>query len=592
MEFSLLNLLLILIAAWTSGLIAKRLGYPEVLGELAAGIIFGPALFGVLYESDALKILAELGVFLMMFYIGMEVDHLDLKKSSKGGLLASIGGFIFPFALGYLGVKWFGGTFEEAIFVAIAVSVTSLATKSRILVDLKLIGTRIASVLISGALISDTAAIIIFGTVISIFESGSFEILNLLAIIFKSSLFFAISILIGLKVFPYIGKKLSQAAFTQRTTNFTIILLMAFTFGEFAELAGLHSIIGAFMAGLFIRKDFITPKLSLDITSLVKDISIGFLAPIFFVLAGFKVSFGVFQTDLLLMITIIGFATIGKIAGTALFYLPSGYGWREGLTIGAGMNGRGAVEIIIAEIALGMGLISKEIFSILVFMAFFTTATVPVLLKLCVEWLKKRDELIYSDDSRKDVIIIGAGPTARNLASEYSKHRTVTLIDSNKQHCDEAYKQGLRVVYGNALHEETFDRCKIMDAKIVIALTSNPEVNILVSQLVRESYLVPEVYTLISSEQQEVFKDVIEKFKLIPFNLAKNKLAEWDWLIKNDKVETTKQLLEEEAQISTYNSKEDFLPLLVKGKNQTSFYHSVEILRKDDEIWGLSVSKP
>lgn len=589
MEFSILNLLLVLVVAWTCGLFARRLGYPEVLGELAAGIIFGPALLGILYESDSLKILAELGVFLMMFYIGMEVDHLDLKKSSKAGLLASIGGFIFPFVFGYLSVMWFGGTFQEAIFVAIAVSVTSLATKSRILVDLKLIGTRIASVLISGALISDTAAIIIFATVVSIFESGSFALGNLAAIIVKSSIFFLITIYVGLKIFPYIGKKLSEYAFTQRTTSFTIILLMAFAFGEFAELAGLHSIIGAFMAGLFIRKDFITPKLSLDIASLFKDISIGFLAPIFFVLAGFHVSLGVFQTDLLLMVTIIGLATIGKILGTALFYLPSGYGWREGLTIGAGMNGRGAVEIIIAEIALEMGLISKEIFSILVFMAFFTTATVPVLLKWCVAWLKRRDELVYSDDGRKDVIIIGAGPTARTLASEYSKYSTVTLADSNKQNCEEAYKEGLKVIYGNALHEETLDSCNVMNAKTVIVLTGNPEVNVLVSQLVRESYLVPEVYTLIGPAQKENFKDVIEKFNLIPFSLAKNKLIQWDWLIKNDKVKTTKIIVDEETELSFFNNKEDFLPLLVMGKNKTNFYHSVEMLRKDDEVWGLSL---
>ena len=96
-----------------------------------------------------------------------------------------------------------------------------------------------------------------------------------------------------------------------------------------------------------------------------------------------------FKTDLGLLILITALAVVGKIVGTALFYLPSKNGWREGITIGTGMNGRGAVEIIIAEIGLGMGIIDKTIFSILVFMAIFTTLTVPVLLSWTTKWLRK-----------------------------------------------------------------------------------------------------------------------------------------------------------------------------------------------------------
>ncbi|WP_272481682.1 cation:proton antiporter, partial [Rhodothermus marinus] len=147
----------------------------------------------------------------------------------------------------------------------------------------------------------------------------------------------------------------------------------------------------------------------------MRDVSLGFLAPIFFVTAGFEVTFDVFQQHPILLAGVIAAATVAKIVGTALFYLPTGYGWREGVVIGAGMNGRGAVEIIIAQIGLSMGIIDATIFSILVFMAIFTTATVPVLLKLGVDWLKRRNELVRSDHERRGVLIIGAGATARAL---------------------------------------------------------------------------------------------------------------------------------------------------------------------------------
>lgn len=137
MELSILNLLLVLFVAWIGGQIAARLGYPSVLGELIAGIIFGPPLLGILYGSEAINVLAELGVLMMMLYIGMEIDPRELGKASKGGVLAALGGFIVPFALGMWIVVASNGTTIAGVFVGMAMGVTSLATKSRILVDLK-----------------------------------------------------------------------------------------------------------------------------------------------------------------------------------------------------------------------------------------------------------------------------------------------------------------------------------------------------------------------------------------------------------------------------------------------------------------------
>ncbi|TVR85344.1 MAG: cation:proton antiporter, partial [Trueperaceae bacterium] len=376
MELSILNLLAVLAVAWVAGNVVSRLGYPAVLGEIGAGILLGPPLLGLLQAGAPLLVIAELGILLMMVYIGMEIDLRDLGRASTGGLLAAIGGFVVPFALGYVATMAFVGDVWAALFIGMAVGVTSLATKSRILVELGILDTRVAHVMMAGALISDTMALIVFAGILSVVTVGALSIAGLGVVVLQIAGFFVACWLLGVHVVPRLFSWLTARGFGGRTFYLTLALLVALTFSELAELAGLHGILGAFLAGLFLREGIRVKRLSHDITGVVKDVSLGFLAPVFFVTAGFEVSFGVFREDLFFLVTIIVLATVGKVLGTALFYLPSGFGWREGLTVGAGMNGRGAVEIIIAGIGLQAGIIDQSVFSILVFMAIFTTATV------------------------------------------------------------------------------------------------------------------------------------------------------------------------------------------------------------------------
>ena len=189
MELSILNLLFVLVATLIAGNISKRFGYPSIFGELAAGIILGPPILGLLKGSEALEVLAEVGVLLMMLYIGMEIDPKELFKASWAGMLAAIGGFITPFVLTYLLVVGLGYSAFAGLFVGIAAGVTSLATKSRILVDLKLLNTRIAHVMMAGALISDTLALIVFAAIIGVFDAGSLSIAELGIVSGKAALF-------------------------------------------------------------------------------------------------------------------------------------------------------------------------------------------------------------------------------------------------------------------------------------------------------------------------------------------------------------------------------------------------------------------
>lgn len=558
MEVSLVNLLLVLLAAWLGGGLAQRIGYPAVLGELGAGILLGPALLGVLGDGsiindwlgahdvdESLGVLAEMGVLLLMLYIGMEIDPKQLKRSSLGGLLASLGGFITPFALGWAVVWWFRGSLPEGInphlagvFVGIACGVTSLATKSRILFDLQILDTRIAHVMMAGALIADTLSLLVFAGLVSYHESAAIDVMGVLAIALRAIAFFGAAVAFGVWGLPRVFALVKRSGIRSRGFYFTVILLVALAYGEAAHLAGLHAVLGTFLAGMFLRETMLEPKLQRELDDLVRDISVGFLAPIYFVMAGFEVGFDVFRTDAALFAAVMSVAFVGKIVGTALWYLPTGHGWREGLVLGAGMNGRGAVEIILAGIALDMGLIDRGLFSILVFMAILTTATVPLFLKWGVDWLKGREMLVRSEAKRTGVVIVGASPTALALARVLGTSQRVTVVDANAERVETARAAGLEAHVGSALDDEVLSEAGAAGAAWGVTMTTNAQVNALAARGLRDVFLVPELGVLVIEPARTGSLDTLrhlEAGQLFGRPLA---LAEWDHFFARGRVET------------------------------------------------------
>ena len=587
-ELNIVNLLMVMAAAWLGGIFAKRMGFPAILGELLIGIILGPALLAVLETSADLDILAEVGILFLMAYIGMEINFKDLGKASWAGLLAAIGGFVVPFVLGYYTILHFGGTHIAGLFVGIAVGVTSLATKSRILVDLKLLDTRIAYVLMAGALISDTLALIIFAGIIGYVEAGSIDTAGLAWVAGKAILFFSIAMLIGIYLFPLLGKLLTKFQLTSRTILVTILIIMVLGFSELAELAGLHGILGSFLAGLFIRDSVFSRQILKDVSAVFHDISIGFLAPIFFVTAGFHVTLDVFQTDLALLICVITSAVVGKILGTTLFYLPSGYGWREGFTIGTGMNGRGAVEIIIAGIGLQMNIISQEIFSILVFMAISTTLTVPVFLTWTTNWLKKRGELV-KQDARNGYLILGANPLGLFIAKQLAEQNEVILIDYNKDLVNEANAQGVKAIYGNGLREDAFEMANALNKNTFIALTGNSEINLLSAQLAYNSFYIPNRIVLVSPVENGVGVNLLEHMDASSLFANKTDMVPWSYKITTNNFEEKTEKMEKE--ISTRNwfknraMNKDILPILILDENGLKRpFHYKDIIKPKESV--------
>lgn len=594
MELDLLNLLSVLVAAWLVGAAARRLGFPSVLGEILAGIVLGPPLLGILHASDALFILAEIGVLLMMLYVGMEVDPRELGRASWPGLLAAVGGFFVPFVLSYGVIIWFGGDHITGVFVGIASGVTALAVNSRILIDLQLLDTRLAHVLMAAALITDTLALVAFAAILGAVDSGALNAGAIALVALKGALFFAVTAFAGIKLLPLVGKRMSVPALQGRPFHFTLVLIIAVAFGAFAEFAGLHAIVGTFIAGLFLRENVLGRTLANDIMKAVRDASVGFLAPVFFVTAGFAVSLNVFQSDLGLFGAILAAAVMGKFVGTLLFYIPSGRSWREGLALGAGMNGRGAVEIIIAGIGLQLGLITQEIFSILVFMAIITTLSVPVLLKWSTAWLARHGELVRSTTERDGTLIVGAGPLARALAKILARSEAVWLVDSSRDRCAFARSEGLHVVRGSALEEQVLFEANAARAASLIAMTSNAEVNALTTQLAKNVFRIPHTSVIQTPQTEDGREAAMRAMQSTTLFAGAFASSEWDHWISHDEVLRTKtpvrSLSGRTAEKITAELQRGgrSLPVALKRENRYLPFHSGLSILEDDEIIVLS----
>jgi len=531
---SYLPLALVLFAAWTAGWVSKRVGYPAVLGELLVGIVLGPPLLGVLADGEGLDAIAELGVILMMLYIGTEIDTDDLKRASRAGLLAATGGFVVPFAGGFAVMLLFGFDALAGVFVGAAMGVTSLATKSRILADLRLFDTRIAYVLVAGALLSDTATLVLFAGVLSVGEGGA-TVGGISLVAARAVVFFILAGIAGVLA-PRLGAWVrGRFGFDSVGWGVGVLIVGGLLGAALAEVLGLHGILGAFVAGMVLRRGVMSERTTRASVELVERVSIGILAPVFFTTAGFAISLQSAAENIPLLVTVIVVATLGKVVGTALFYLPTGHGWREGVVVGAAMNGRGAVEIIVAGIGLDRGLITTEVFTVLVLMAILTTAAVPAMLKLGVEWLRARGELADAGGARRGVTFIGAGGLARAWAEVLAPHRPVWLLDANPARVAKARALGLDAVVGDAMDVETLQRARVDEASLVIALTPNAEVNVAAAGLAREEFGVRDVRVARGSRQSDGAQMMLQRAGAEPLAERPVDVERWAaWLETGD----------------------------------------------------------
>ncbi len=363
------SLLILMVVIWTAGKFFRIFKLPVIFGELIGGILVGPAILGLVQaDSELIKIIAEFGIFFLMLHAGLETNPDQLFKSSKKSFLIALGGVLLPFAGGYWVSTLFGYPPASAFFVGMGISISAIAISARLFKDAHMLNSTVAHLSLGAAIIDDIIALILFSVAISIAQTGAVELVPLLIIIAKVIAFFTVVIYGGQKISPFMNRVIYFG-----NKGFTLTLIIALLMGLIAEAIGLHMIIGAFLAGLFMREEVIDNRVFDKIEDRVYGLSYGFFGPIFFASLAFHLDLTSFKTAPLFLAAILIIAILGKIIGCGGVARLLKVKPLESLAIGLAMNNRGAVELIVASIGLQMGIIDKTIFSVLIAMAFFTT---------------------------------------------------------------------------------------------------------------------------------------------------------------------------------------------------------------------------
>jgi Kef-type K+ transport system membrane component KefB len=384
----LLTLFVIFVAAQIGAEIAQRLRLPGVVGEIVAGCVIGPSALGWLSAEQIvagtpLDVLAEIGVVLLLFSVGLETRLEDLKKVGRSAFLVGVLGVIVPFVLGTLWAHGNGFVWTKSLFVAAAFVATSAGITARVLQELGALQRIESRVILGAAVIDDILAMLLLGVVTSLQMGGGVSVGSLLLVLAQAVGFVAVIGLVGTRVMRVRAGWLDSPLnpLSPLTIALAICLGLAFLSTEF----GLAAIIGAFLAGMIASETHQREQLEHQTKPLL-----AFLTPFFFVLTGAKIDLSVFasKSALIMLAVVTVIAVISKFIGGFLGALSLG---RNSATIvGVGMIPRGEVGVVIASLGLASGVFSNQTYAVIVAMSLLTSIiTPPVLAAL----LRRRSDL-------------------------------------------------------------------------------------------------------------------------------------------------------------------------------------------------------
>lgn len=397
------NLLILLVTAKVFGELFERFKQPAMIGEIIAGILLGPSILSIIHPTQDITIISELGIFLLVILAGLEINVEDILKSLKGkSLIISIMAFFIPLLSGFAVGYFFGLKVMTTMFVGLCIAITALPVSIRILMDLGKLNTEVGRKIISVAIFDDVIALAILGvllnvkdtnmTIVTVAKVASISLLKLFAFIAVLALSY------------FIVKKITiKGNFVENTLNkvllfikgkeslFAIFFAFILLFSAITEGLGFHFIIGAFFASMLLNESILGKENLKTIEKTTSSLAMGFLAPIFFASIGLEFDVSTIK-NIELLIAIILVSYLSKIIGGYFGSSLAGLNSKVALVMGFGLNARGIMELVIANIAYKAGLINSEIFSILVIMGVLTTITTPIMLK----WSFKKMDSISS----------------------------------------------------------------------------------------------------------------------------------------------------------------------------------------------------
>lgn len=386
MEFRelLVGLVLVWVAAKVAGEGMERIGQTAVLGELLAGVLIGPGGLGLVHESDALHALAELGVLILLFEVGLESDLNQLLRAGAQATLVAVVGVVLPLALGFGVMRWFGHSGLVAVFVGATLTATSVGITARVFADLGRLQDAAARVVLGAAVVDDILGLIILAVVTGIAQTGGGSLAAVGLLTGKAVVFLVVAILVGIRLAPTIIRWIGLMK--ARGTLIVYSVVFAVALAALADLVGLATIIGAFAAGLVLA----TTERREHIEDRIKPVADLFV-PIFFVSVGMKVQPGMLnpfaehaQFGIAMLLTAV--AVTSKLAAGLAVYQKAVRRW----VVGVGMVPRGEVGLIFAGAGLSAGVIAQDLYSALVVVVILTTFAAPPALKALYREKKER----------------------------------------------------------------------------------------------------------------------------------------------------------------------------------------------------------
>jgi len=380
---------IVLVLARTLGELCRKYKQPAIIGEIIAGIILGPTILGAYWHDTFNNIflsapraygafdgLANVGIILLMFIAGFEVDIKQIKRDGKQAAAISLTGIIFPFIIGFAAAWFFyeqifqhgeGGQFITSMFFGTALSITALSVITKILMDLNILKTKIGNIVLTSAMIDDFLGWVLFSIIMQIMhnskDQGSWASV---ALVLAFALFMVTIARWGVNKMLFVAQKNLKIG-----RVITLAICLCFTAAIITEYLGVRGVFGAFLMGVAVGDSiYFTERHKL----ILHQFTVNILAPLFFASVGLRLNF-IANFDWEVVSIILAIAFLAKLIGAGIGSRISGMNKNESIAVAFGMNARGSQEIVLGLLALQAKIIDEKVFEALVVM---TVATVIV----------------------------------------------------------------------------------------------------------------------------------------------------------------------------------------------------------------------
>ncbi|MGG6892584.1 cation:proton antiporter [Rhizobium sp. BR 315] len=407
----LVQIILLVVSGRLLGELMVRIGQPSIMGQIIAGIILGPSLLGMvfpqaqasLFPSDqAQKSMADsvgqLGILFLLLLAGMETDLGLAKRLRKSATGVSLMGIVIPFAAGFA----LGELIPDALlpdpqkrlvtslFLGTALSISSVKIVATVVREMDFMRRDIGQLIVASAIIDDTVGWVIIAITFGLAEKGTVDLTTLATSVTGTLTFMAVSFTVGRRIVFEIIRWTNDNFRSDLPVLSAIIAIMG-TMAIITNLIGVHTVLGAFVAGILVGE---SPILTRQIDVQLRGLTAALFMPVFFGLTGLQTDLTVLANPSILLLTaaIVVIASIGKFGGAFAAAKFGGYSASEALALGCGMNARGSTEVIVATIGLSVGVLDEKLFSVIVAMAVITTMAMPPTLRWALARLPLREE--------------------------------------------------------------------------------------------------------------------------------------------------------------------------------------------------------